>query len=176
MARMKRVMPWILLLIAGASQSRAGWTQPPPPYTPLNAAFSVSVGPQNWNVSSSNEKVQVAWVKDPSGVWHPGLMAVLGHGTASKDFTGPINLHLFSLPGVWAVEVVVQAGPVGSAPPSSLIDVLAGPTSFMVGAPTPTPTPTPTRPPTPSPTPTPTPTPTEPTPTPSPTPPEKLFK
>lgn len=166
----------LFLFVSLAHASRAGWGLAPLPFISLNSAMTVSVADEKWSVPSSNLKSQVAWFRDPAGTWHPQLMALLGHGTAYKDFTGPANLHFFSVPGVWTAEVVVQSEPVGVIPPSSLFQVLAGPTMFLVGAPTPTPTPTPTHTPTPTPTPTPTYTLPTPTPTPTPTPADKLFK
>jgi len=165
-----------LVFAGAASVSAAGWGEAPPAFISLNTGITVSVAQQNWSVSSSDPKIQVAWFKDPSGNWHPQLMALLGHGTAAKVFTGVANLHCFTMPGVWTGEVLVQTAPIELTPPSSLFQIVAGPTPFLVGAPTPTPTPTPSHTPTPTPSPTPSPTQPEPTPTPTPTAADRLFK
>jgi hypothetical protein len=173
---MKMLSLLFSLAVLGANVAKADWGLAPPSYLTISSAISVSVAPGRWKVPTTNSKVQVAWFKDPNGIWHSQKMGGVGSADNGKIEVTIWGMHFFSIPGLWTCEVVVQTYPIRQNPPTHLFEIIAGPTSMLVGEPPPTPTPIPTPTPTATPTPSPTPTPTSPTPTPSPTSKDRLFK
>jgi hypothetical protein len=173
---MKKLFLLLCCSALGTDIAKAEWGLAPPSYVTISSAISISVAPGRWKVPTSNSKVQVAWFKDPNGIWHSQKMGGVGNSDTGKVEVTMWGLDFFSIPGLWTGEVLVQTYPIGLNPPSHLFEVIAGPSSMLVGEPPPTPTPTPTPSPTVTPTPSPTPTPTIPTPTPTPTSKDRLFK